>query len=107
MKLQFQTNLDQAKRDVSALNNLFNAQYTTNPPESIIPRIGESITFTFEKYDRMLKRNTQFYYYLRVVDVSYDYTNRMIVVELHMPKIFDSIAEWMTYFRRHRLDQEY
>ena len=100
MKIHFRTNLDEAQRDVNNLNSLDN-------DNSIVPRIRESIIFPFEKWDHDQKRSVNFQYSLEVVGVRYNYFDSVVEVELHMPKIGQTIAEWTAWFRKFRLGKDW
>jgi hypothetical protein len=102
MKVHFQTNLDEAQSDVFALNSALSQKY-----HDIIPHKGDRITFPFERWDNGASR--QFEYALDVVGVSYNYVSETITIELHIPATHhsQSIAEWTTWFRKHRLGKDY
>lgn len=91
MKVVFRTNLDEAKRDVWDLNDV---------ETSMIPRKGERIKVPFHKgvsYDR-------YAYLLEVVDVTYDFAESAVEIELHIPSFQRSMSvrEWTEWFRNHR-----
>jgi hypothetical protein len=97
MKLHFHTNLDEAKPDVDVLSD------RVWPKDDMpIPRKGERIRVAFD-----LGKNFE----LDVVDVVYLYDAAIPVahIELHMPSYYASmsIADWSTWFRRHRYGREW
>lgn len=95
MRIYFKSNLDEVQRDVCALNAL-NLDMAADP----IPRVGERIDFSF------IRGPMRCTYGLEVYDVTYHYgeKDRRIDVELHIPSYQKSmsIAEWMSWFKRHR-----
>lgn len=93
MKAIFSTNLDEAKRDVFALNERVR---TSGMGLVHVPRVGERIIFEFERGGT--KR-----YELEVCAVSYHYADNVAEVELHIPSYHrTSISDWSEYMRRHR-----
>lgn len=93
MKLHFHTNLDEAKGDVASLSGRY------HDVESLpVPRKGERIEFSFGP--------DNFHYHLEIVGVVYKLTlpRPYVDIELHMPSYHGAmtIAEWSTWFNRHR-----
>lgn len=98
MNLNFHCALDDAQPDVIRLNTLYCNSRAGRMPhdEACIPRKGERITFPFQK------NNKTFSFDLEVIDVSYNFFNNTIVVELHIASPYRSIAEWSKWFKPFR-----
>ena len=93
MKIQFHTNLDEAKPFVDKLTETWKGP---------VPAVDHLIIFAFERWNHDItppkyeKRN----FSLVVCAVRWDETGEP-AVELHAPRNFESIQKWMDYFRRH------
>lgn len=98
MRLNFHTNLDEAKEDVAALG-----PKVWSKDGLPIPRKGERVRFTFV-------RDGVKHYDLEVVGIDYlfDAALPLVNIELHIPSHYGSmsIAEWTAWFRRHRTGRE-
>lgn len=101
MKIYFYTNLDEAQNDVFQLNYNHHIDTNTHP----VPRVGERLEFTFEKYWE--KRQSKFE--LEVVGVNYDYAMNTVRVELYIPSNYKymSIDEWTNWFNKHRFNKDW
>jgi hypothetical protein len=100
MHIYFHTNLDEAQPDVRGMNAPGNDYHW--PPEFGIPAVDSEVVFEFWRDNRRLG------YHLRVCAVRYVLERKTVNVELHMPTApHQSIAEWTTWFRRHRLGREW
>jgi hypothetical protein len=106
MKMHFHTNLDEAQRDVGDILPML----ASGPYAHPIPRVGERISIPFRRDNRV------FSYELAVVAVRYEYplsgsgiTEASVRVELHIPQhqASMSIADWTTWFNKHRKGREW
>lgn len=107
MQIVFHTNLDLAKDDMNKLSYDHSNKITNDSIR--LPRKGDYIEFTFDKWDHDLKRSTIFNYQLQVCSITYNYDRNSIVVELHIPEYHRSmtIAEWEKWFKKHRYNKDY
>lgn len=90
-KVSFQTNLDEAQREVHTLNITYRRQPLDR---QVVPQIGSKIKFTL--------RNGRIYD-LEVVNVTYCAANHIHHVELHIPRHLSmTIRDWMEHIERQR-----
>lgn len=93
MYFRFSTNLDAAQPDVNRLNATSQGRFSPHEP---IPRIGDTITFPFQKNGKT------FYFSLQVDAVHFNYFDSKIKVVLALPKYYSNIPEWESWFKGFR-----
>ena len=99
MRIEFRTNLDEAKADVARLNDPHSGIW---PGADYRPQIGERILFWLRENDRS--------YELEVVTITWDTSDRgsrstfaRLIVELHVPSYFKGAGTpWIDHMRRLR-----